>query len=47
MFNGSTGDWFKTAVEDRQGYLLSPILEGLMGDVLEDHKADVSTGGQT
>ena len=51
-FNGSTGNWFRTTVEVRQGCLLSPtlfniFLERIMADALEDHKSTVSIGGRT
>ena len=50
LFNGSIGDWFRTTVEVRQGYLLSPtlfniFLERIMTDGLEDHEGTVSIGG--
>ena len=52
LFNGSIGDWFRTTVEVRQGYLLSPtlvniFLERIMIDALEDHEGTVSIGGRT
>ena len=51
-FNGSTGDWFRTTIEVRQGCLLSLtifniFLERIMADALEDHKSTVSIGGRT
>ena len=52
LFNGSTGDWFRTTVGVRQGYLLRPthlniFLERIMTDALEDHEGTVSIGGRT
>ena len=51
LFNGSTGDWFRTTVGVRQGYLLRPthlniFLERIMTDALEDHEGTVSNGGR-
>ena len=53
VFNGSTGDWFRTTVGVRQGCLLSPtlfnypkILEKIMTDALENHEGTVSIGGR-
>ena len=52
FFNGSIGDWFRTTVGVRQGYLLSPtlfniFLERIIIDASEDHEGTVSTGGRT
>ena len=52
FYNGSVGEWFRTTVGVRQGYLLSPILfniflERIMTDALEDHEGSVSIGGRT
>ena len=52
LFNSSIGDWFRTTVGVRQGYLLSPTLfdiylERIMTDASEDHEGTVSTGGRT
>ena len=51
LFNGSTGEWFRTRVGVRQGCLLSPTLfnifpERIMCEVLDDHEGSVSIGGQ-
>ena len=51
LFNGSTGEWFKTTVGVRQGYLLSPtlfnnFLERSMCEALDDHESNVSIGGR-
>ena len=51
LFNGSTGEWFRTIVCVRQGYLLSPtlfniFLERIMCETLDDHEGSVSNGGQ-
>ena len=48
--NGSMGEWFRTTVGVRQGYLLSPtvfniFLELIMSDALEEHDGKVSIGG--
>ena len=50
LFNGSTGEWFRTTVGVRQGCLLSPtlfniFLERIMRDALDDHEGSVSIGG--
>ena len=49
--NGVIGDWFRTTVGVRQGYLLSPtlfdiFLERIMVDALEDDQETVSIGGR-
>ena len=51
LFNGSTGDWFRTTVGVWQGCLLSPtlfniFLERIMCEALEDHEGSVSIGGR-
>ena len=50
LFNGSTGEWFRTRVV-RQGCLLSPtlvniFLERIMCEALADHEGSVSIGGR-
>ena len=54
LYNGSTGEWFRTTVGVRQGCLLSPtllniFLEMIMTDVLENHIGTVKihVGGRT
>ena len=49
LFNGSTGEWFRTTVGVRQGCLLSPtlfniFLERIMCEALDDHEGSVSIG---
>ena len=49
---GAVGEWFRTSVGVRQGYLLSPtlfniFLERIMTDALRDHSGTVSIGGRT
>ena len=51
LFNGSTGEWFRTTVGVRQWCLLSPILfniflERIMCEALDDHEGRVSIGGR-
>ena len=51
LFNGSTGEWFRTTVGVRQGCLLSPtlfniFLERIMCQALDDHEGSVSIGGR-
>ena len=51
LFNGSTGEWFRTTAGVRQGCLLSPtvfnlFLERIMCAALDDHESSVSIGGQ-
>ena len=51
-YNGSVGEWFRTTVGVRQGYLLSPtlfsiFLKRIMTDALENHEGSVSIGGRT
>ena len=50
LFNGSTGEWFRTTVGARQGCLLSPtlfniFLESIMCEALDDHEGSVSIEG--
>ena len=52
LFNSSIGDWFRTTVGVRPGFLLSStlfniFLERIMTDALEDHEGTVSIGGRT
>ena len=47
LFNGSSGEWFRTTVGVRQGCLLSPtlfniFLERIMCEALGDHEGSVS-----
>ena len=51
LFNGSTGEWFRTTVGVRLGCLLSPtffniFLERIMCETLDDHEGSVSIGGR-
>ena len=51
LFNGSTGEWFRTTVGVRQGCLLSPtlfniFLERIMCEALDDHEGSVSIEGR-
>ena len=51
LFNGSTGEWFRTTVEVRQGFLLSPtlfniLLERIICEALDYHEGSVSIGGR-
>ena len=51
LFNGSTGEWFRTTVGVRQGCLLSPtlfniFLERIMCEALDDLESSVSIGGR-
>ena len=51
LFNGSTGEWFRTKVGVRQGCLLSQtlfniFLERIMCEALDDHEGSVSIGGR-
>ena len=50
MFNGSTGEWFRTTVGVRQGCLLSLtlfniFLENIMCEALDDHEGNASIRG--
>ena len=52
LFNGTTGEWFRTTVGVRQGCLLSPtlfnlFLERIMTDALADHEGSISICGRT
>ena len=49
LFNGNTGEWFKTTVGVRQGCLLSPalfniFLERIICEALDDHEGSVNIG---
>ena len=51
LFNGSTGEWFRTTVGVLQGCLLSPtlfniFLERIMCEALDNHEGSVSIGGR-
>ena len=51
LFNGSTGEWFRTTVGVGQGCLLSPtlfniFLERIMCEALNGNEGSVSTGGR-
>ena len=51
LFNGSTGEWFRTTVGVWQGCLLSPtlfniFLERIICEALDDHDGRVSIGGR-
>ena len=51
QMNGSIGEWFRTTVGVRPGFLLSPtlfniFLERIMSDALEEHDGKVSIGGR-
>ena len=51
MFNGGTGEWFRTTVGVRQGCLLSPtlfniFLERIMCEAFDDNEGSVSIGGR-
>ena len=51
LFNGNTGEWFRTTVGVRQGCLLSPtlfniFLERIMCEALGDYEDSVSIGGR-
>ena len=51
LFNGTTGEWFRTTVGIRQGCLLSPtlfniFLERIMCEALDDHEGSVSIAGR-
>ena len=52
LFNSSIGDWFRTTVGVRPGFLLSStlfniFLERIMTDALEDHEGTVRIEGRT
>ena len=51
LFNGSTGEWFRTTAGVRHGCLLSTtlfniFLEIIMCEALDDHEGSVSIGGR-
>ena len=50
QMNGSMGEWFWTTVRARQGCLLSPSLNSILGRTmsvsLEEHDGKVSIGGR-
>ena len=51
LYNGITGDWFRTTVGVRQSCLLSPtlsniFLEKIMTDALQNHEGTVKVGGR-
>ena len=51
LFNGSTGEWFRTTVGVRQGCLLSPtllyiFLERIICEALDDHEGSVGVEGR-
>ena len=51
LFNGSTGEWFRTTVGVRQECLLSPtffniFLERIIYEALDDHGGSVIIGGR-
>ena len=50
LFNGSTGEWFRTTAGVRLGCLLSPTLFNIflerMCEALDDHEGSVSIGGR-
>ena len=51
LFNGSTGEWFRTTVGVRQGCVLSPtlfniFLERIMCEAFDDHESSIGIGGR-
>ena len=51
LFNGSTEEWFRTIVGNRQGCLLLPtpfniFLERIICEALDNHEGSVSIGGR-